>query len=456
MAWQSVLLAGALLAGACATPLLAQLQVPRMQEVPFGEPSSESRSGPTLHEAFLFSQVFGNSPQEGKVSTSTISANVDYASGSVRRPFALLYAGGGIFTTETFGNTIYQKIQVTQGFVARNWNLTLANFFSYLPQAPTGGLSGIPGVGDLTGGGGGLIPLGIAPNQSVLAPNAPRYSDAVAADLERRVNSSTSLEGSGSFGFLRFPNGDGINNEQESGSIGINRRLNPLNILSADFSYARFQYHSDFYSPNDFSFTAPMVAADYKRQWNRAVASDISFGPQWVRSSDPALLPNTLLLAGRATLTFVRGLNSGLLGYSREAGGGSGSYVGAELDVFQAGLARNLQREWTLAGTLSWSRTAGLQTRTPTSGASSTGSNGSLILPPQSTVNAEYAAVQLTRRMSRHLTAFVTYTAQYQSIGYPPQSTPVASGTSGAPLNGLSNIVGFGFGYTPRERRIRR
>jgi hypothetical protein len=423
-----------------------------MQEVPFGEPSAESRSGPTLHEAFLFSQVFGNSPQEGKVSTSTISANVDYASGSVRRPFALLYAGGGIFTTETFGNTIYQNIQVTQGFVARNWNLTLANFFSYFPEAPAGGLSGIPGVGYLTGPGAGIIPLGLAPNQSVLALNTSRYSDAVAADLERRIDSRTSLEGSGSFGFLRFPNGDGINSQQEDGTIGINRRLNPLNIVSADFSYARFQY-----SGTDFSFAAPTVSADYKRQWNRAFTSDISFGPQWVRSSDPALLPDALVLAGSATLTFARGLNSGLLGYSREAGGGSGSFVGAELDVFQAGFSRNLHREWALAATVSWSRTVGLQTGGGgSSGASTTGGNGSLILPPQSKVNAEYAGLQLSRRIGRHLTAFVTYTALYQSIGYPAQSIPAASGTSSAPLDGLSNIVGFGFGYTPRERRIRR
>jgi hypothetical protein len=385
-----------------------------------------------------------------------ISGDVDYVSGSVRRPFALLYAGGGIFTTETYGNTIYQNFQFTQGFVARSWNLTLANFFSYLPQAPSGGLSGIPGVGDLTGTGGGIIPGGLAPNQSVLAPNASRYSDAVAADLERRINSNTSLEGNGSFGFLRFPNGDGINSQQESGSIGINRRLNPLNILSADFSYTRFQYNSDLYSPPDFSFAAPMVAADYKRQWNRAFASDFTFGPQWVRSSDPALLPNTLLLAGSATLTFARGLNSGQLIYSRGASGGSGSYVGAEVDVFQAGLARNLHRQWTLAATLSWSRTAGLQTGTRSSGASNAGGNGSLILPPQSKVNAAYAGLQLTRRISPHLTAFVGYTAQYQTLGYPAQSTTAASGTSNGPLNGLSNIFGFGFGYTPRERRIRR
>jgi hypothetical protein len=126
------------------------------------------------------------------------------------------------------------------------------------------------------------------------------------------------------------------------------------------------------------------------------------------------------------------------------------------VDVFQAGLARNLHRQWTLAATLSWSRTAGLQTGAQSNGASNTGGNGSLILPPQSQVNATYAGLQLTRRMSRHLTAFVSYTAQYQTFGYPAQSKPVASGNSSGPLNGLSNIFGFGFGYTPRERRIRR
>lgn len=443
---QSVLLAGVLLAASCGPSLMAQVK-----EVPFDEPQGEAAAGPTLHDSIRFSQVFQNSPQTGQVSTSTISGDLDYASGSVRRPLTLLYAGGGIFTTNSLGNTIYQNIQASQGFVARNWNLSLGNTFSYLPESPTAGLAGIPGVGDLTGAGIGVLPLGIAPNQSILASNASRYSEALSADLERRVNSNTSIEGSGAFGLLRFPGGKGINSEQESTSIGINRRLNPLNILSADFRYARFQL-----SGTGFAFQSPSVAVDYKRQWSRSFLSDVSFGPEWVRSSNPAVLPNRVLVAGGASLTFERGQNSGLLGYSRGASGGSGALGGAELDDFQAGFSRNLEREWTLAATASWARTSGLQTGSQASGASTAAGSGSLILPAQSKVSAEYGGLQLTRRMGRHLTAYLSYTAQYQSIDSPSRSTQSASAVNGAPLRGLSNIIGFGFGYTPRDRRIRR
>lgn len=444
MALQFVWL-GVLLVGGCATSLVAQVR-----EVPFGDPRIEPPSGPTLHGAIRYSQIFQNAAQTGRIATSTISGDLDYVSGNVRRPFALLYAGGGIFTTDTLGNTIFQNIQASQGFVARNWNLTLGNTFSYLPEAPTSGLAGIPGVGDLTGSGSGILPPGVAPNQSVLASNASRYSEAFSADLERRISSDTSIEGSGAFGLLRFPGGKGIDSQQEAASIGINRRLNSLNTLSADFRYARFQFSS-----TGFAFQSPSVALDYKRQWNRTWLSDISFGPQWVRSSNPALLPDRLLLDGAATLSFERGENSGVLAYSQGASGGSGALGGAQLDDLQAGFSRNLQREWTLAATLSWARTSGLQTGSQASGSSTTGGQGSLILPAQSKIDAEYGGLQLTRRMGRHLTAYLSYTAQYQSIGNTGQAAPTASGVNGVPLRGLSNIFGFGFGYT-KDRRIRR
>jgi hypothetical protein len=446
VAFQHVLLAGTLLAAASSASLSAQVR-----ETPFGLPQGEPQAGPTLNEAIRFSQIFQNSPQTGQVETSSISGDVDYTSGSVRRPFALLYAGGGIFTTDSMGNTIYQNIQLSQGFVARNWNLAVGNIFSYLPETPTSGLAGIPGVGDLSGSG-GILPPGIAPDQSVLASNASRYSEAISADLERRLDSSTSLEGSAAFGLLRFPGGNGINSEQESGSIGINRRLNPLNILSADFRFSRFQF-----TGLDFSFEAPSVALDYKRQWNRTWQTDISFGPEWVRSSNPAVLPNRLLVAGSATLSFQRGQNGGVLSYTRGTSGGSGALGGAALDDFQVGFSRNLDREWTVAATASWARTAALQTGPQANATSTTpGGSGSLILPAQSEVNAEYGGLQLTRRINRHLTAYLSYTAQYQSIGSQDQSAQAASGGNGGALRGLSNIIGFGFGYTPRDRRIRR
>jgi hypothetical protein len=113
-----------------------------------------------------------------------------------------------------------------------------------------------------------------------------------------------------------------------------------------------------------------------------------------------------------------------------------------------------MERDWTLAATVSWAHTASLQTGPLTSPAPAAGSSGgSLILPSQSTVNAEYGGLQLTRIMGRHMSAYLSYTAQYQSIAYPGPST---QGTNGAPLVGLGNIIGFGFSYTSGDRRIRR
>ena len=41
------------------------------------------------------------------------------------------------------------NMSVSQGYIARNWVFNISDSFSFLPQSPTTGLSGIAGVGDL-------------------------------------------------------------------------------------------------------------------------------------------------------------------------------------------------------------------------------------------------------------------------------------------------------------------
>jgi hypothetical protein len=95
----------------------------------------------------------------------------------------------------------------------------------------------------------------------------------------------------------------------------------------------------------------------------------------------------------------------------------------------------------------------GLQTGTSTAVAGP-GTANSIILPSQSKIIGVYGGIQVTRRLSRYMLAYGSYTAQHQSLSYPGQPT-----TNGAPvnvLNGLSNIIGFGFGFSPVDKRLRR
>lgn len=418
----------------------------QVSQLPFDE---RGPVGPVLHRAIRVSQMFQDLPSTGMTGTSTISGDLAYTTGNMRHPFYISYSGGALFTINSpLGDTIYQNFQLSQGFTRRDWDLTLINTFSYLPESPTGGASGIPGVGDLTGSGLGSLPPGIAPNQSIISTNASRISNAIYTEFERRLDFNTSLSGSGAFGILHFPSGKGLNSQQESSSGAINYRLNSLNVISADYQYARYEFTS-----LAFTFQSPGLGVDYKRQWSRTLLSQVSFGPQWVLSSNTAQVPNRTRLAGGGELTWERGDNNASLGYSRGASGGSGALGGAEVDNVQAAFGRNVNRVWTIALTASYARTVGLQTG-PSAPPSGSGGTNSLVLPSQSTIRGIYGGFQVTRRVSRNTSAYLSYTAQQQSVNYPGQAQSTANGAPGNILNGLSNIVGFGIGFTPPDKRL--
>ncbi len=62
----------------------------------------------------------------------------------------MLYAGGVLFGNR-YGQGVrpFQTFAVSQGLVTAAWIFGISDSVSYLPQSPTTGLSGIPGVGDL-------------------------------------------------------------------------------------------------------------------------------------------------------------------------------------------------------------------------------------------------------------------------------------------------------------------
>ena len=105
-----------------------------------------------LHYAVSASEVlqfgyFGS----GQVTSSTaLSGDVAYNSTNTTRPFSLTFAGGVILPNQQGqGFSSFWDVTASQGYTARHWIFNLSDSFNFLPQSPTTGLSGIPGVGDL-------------------------------------------------------------------------------------------------------------------------------------------------------------------------------------------------------------------------------------------------------------------------------------------------------------------
>jgi hypothetical protein len=130
------------------------------QAVPAGGPSLSSLGAgpnfPTLDGVLHYSLSASEAIQlgyygPGVVTHSTVlSGNIAYTAKSEARPFNLLLSSGLILANQQGqGTSGYANIEASQGYVTRSWVFNISDSFSFLPQSPTVGLSGIPGVGDL-------------------------------------------------------------------------------------------------------------------------------------------------------------------------------------------------------------------------------------------------------------------------------------------------------------------
>jgi hypothetical protein len=209
-------------------------------------------------------------------------------------------------------------------------------------------------VGDLTGSlGFGILPPGDIPDQSILTNYAPRVSNSTSGGLEYRLDGKTSLTGSGSYGLLRFVNGNALDGTQETASFGVNRRLNARNTIGVNYVYSRFEY-----DVSGFAIASQGGEVTFMRQWSRNLKSDIGLGPQWMHSSDSTLLQESTSVAGSAGLTYTPDSATSMnLRYIRGLNGGSGVVEGGMTDSVQLGISRVLSREWTLALMGSFMRT---------------------------------------------------------------------------------------------------
>jgi hypothetical protein len=61
--------------------------------------------------------------------------------------------------------------------------------------------------------------------------------------------------------------------------------------------------------------------------------------------------------------------------------------------------------------------------------------------------NTEFGGVSASRRLGRYFNVFANYTAIQQSSNY---------GLSANVVNGLSQVIGFGVAYSPRDINLKR
>jgi hypothetical protein len=359
----------------------------------------------------------------GVASETTLSGDLAYLSSSQTKPFSLVYSGGYLYSNIPGfpSSSTFQNLALSQVVVTKNWNFVVDDAVSYLPQSPIVGLSGIPGVGDI-----GVTPvqIGDQASQSILTNYGVSVSNGLNGGVTRQITGSTSVTGSASWQILRFLGDLGIDSTAEYGTLGLNHRINARSSVGASATYS---YSSEQYQNVTLPFTTEGLMIQYQRQWSRTVSTSISVGPQrtYGTGATEAFMPAQLDFAANAGVTYSRRLTSASLTYSRATNAGSGVIYGALSDTVSLSAQHQFSRNWQAAVTGSYFRSVALA-QVPGFNRNFQGADGS---------------IQVSRKISRSLSAYGSYTALTQST-----STP---GVSQNFFSGLGQVFAAGLTYSP-------
>jgi hypothetical protein len=363
----------------------------------------------------------GYSGGGGVYAGTTFSGNLAYLSKSENNPFSFVYTGGVTFGNVPGNSTaqFYQNIAASQVFRTKSWVFVASDTFSYLPGAPTTGLSGVAGVGDV----GVPVQVGIGPNQTILTTNSSRYSNGLEGSATWQTTASLDFEGSVNWQILNFTGSDpGYNSSSLGGTFGPNYRIDARNSVGASAYYSRQTYPSY----QDYLIETEGVTINYSRAWSRRLSTTFSFGPATTHGRTTAPIPSQLDLAGSASVSYATRTTGLFASYNRSINGGSGVIFGALSDTVTAGMNRPINRDWILGLDLGYSHNAGL---TPVDG----------VIPTYDTV---FGSAQVSRRLTDKLSMYASYTGISQSTkNQPAQQLAV--------FNGLNNIFSIGITFAP-------
>jgi hypothetical protein len=396
----------------------------RAQVAPEATGPATAAAGGRLQYALRYSETGQFSSSLSNWQTSTTSGSLTYGNKGERVPFLIDYAGGYTWTLTgpNYDGGQFHRLFISQGINSRQWKFVLSDDFSFLPQSPTTGFSGIPGIGEPIGG---TNPAPPSNSQSILTVDTHALYNTAMGGLEHGFNGTTAIKVGGGWSMLRFLNNDGQDTNTLLGTAKLTRRFNARNTLTADYEFNQFTYPGLVlvaYPGQSLSFVTNSALIGYRREWTRNLITTIAAGPQFINSSQTALVPASANIAANASVDYKLRFANANLGYSRSVNGGAGYLVGGEYSSISGGLSKDFGTSMTVGLSGGWEQTSTLN------------NNGA--------TDATYGGAQATYHLGRNLIFFANYTGTNQS-------TSVALPSNA--LNQLLQIVGFGVGFSPRE-----
>lgn len=415
----------------CLLCLLAFVNSGRAQDIP-------AVSGPTVYQGFslpaagemTYSFTASESARFGYygsvISSTTGSANLAYLSGSPLNPFRLTYSGGYQYTSGYSGSSrhpeqFFQNLMLSQSVQRRHWSLDMHDTFNFLPDAPVGSLSGIPGLGDV-----GVNPTGGISGQEGLTNFATRIMNDAGANVSRSLTGRTSMQFGVDYSVLKFTGEnttDAISNNNISGTATITHALSPIRNYFVQYSQSHFTY-PDLSVP--FSFSTQSLSLGYSASLSRQTKYSVSAGPQ--RTTTSTVNGNgtdyDVNLQGQIDRTAERSSMSA--SFSRAVRGGSGITPGARNTYVSAVYNYRLSRVSSLSVDAHYAR----------------GGRISALSTSNFSTQTITGSVEAARQIGRFTSAYVSYSLLKQGL--------TGSANNSAAYNGVSHVIAGGISYTPR------
>lgn len=364
-------------------------------------------------------EIYGNGL--GTSQNAILSGNADYTNGVHRLPFAATYGGGYSWNIAgtSYGSGFFENLLLSQGIVGRSWSLVFSDNASYRKQAPTTGFSGVAGTGEPIGGPSPTPPS----SQTILTLNTSTVNNIASGAFEHSLNYATNLSFGGSYELLRYPDGNGVDTDSVTANASLIRRLNARNSLSGQYMFTQYTYPGSALSSSNSGIRTDTVLIGYQCEWNRRITTNVSAGPQWIETSNSAVVPSSTRVSASAAVNDRLRFGTTDIAYTHNTSGGGGFFMGAEVDSITGGFTREFEKKLTIGLTGGYMRTSGLLN--------------------QENIDAKFGAAMATMQLSRNVTAFASYTGTDQSSSFSLPSNA---------LSQLYQVISFGIGYSsPRE-----
>jgi hypothetical protein len=340
-------------------------------------------------------------------------------------------AGGSFSSNSSQGNSGIQSLNFSEAFQKGRWTFMVGDHLSYTAQSPFGfgGIGGLGnfgvGLGSAGGSSTGFQP-GFTPTQSVYIDGVPQVSNGAVGEVDYKFSPRASLTFAGSYGLLDFIGNGFQNSSSATFQGGYNYLLDRSNSVGVFYRYSDLMFGPAYQLVSGIQDHS--VQATYARRLVGRLSLQVGAGPDFRMYRSPLAGPaNEVSWAAMASLTYQHRYLSAGLTYSHSLTGGSGTFLGANTDLFSGDVNRSFGRNWDAGLSFGYSRNQALQQTTAVASG----------IAPQ----AWYSALHASRHFVRYGSLFISVNASGQS------NISAVCSVAACNVNSLSTSVSLGYNW---------